>query len=175
MDLRDLDHRALRAQLGVVIQGGSLMQGSVAENILGAMDEDLDRAWEAADAVGLGDDIRAMPMQMHTRVDPQTVSGGQAQRILLARAIVRRPAVLILDEATNALDNASQAQVTRALEGLRATRIVIAHRLSTIRHADRILVLADGELQASGTFDELARVPGLFAQMVAAQQLTADA
>ena len=110
-----------------------------------------------------------MPMGMHTLVDPTNISGGQAQRLLIARALVTRPSIVIMDEATSALDNAAQAQVTEALARLQATRIVIAHRLSTIRSADRIIVLDDGRVAQSGTYDELIGVPGLFADLVTRQ------
>jgi ABC-type bacteriocin/lantibiotic exporter with double-glycine peptidase domain len=113
-----------------------------------------------------------MPMGMHTLVDPSNISGGQAQRLLIARALVTKPRILLMDEATSALDNAAQAQVTDALARLRATRVVIAHRLSTIRSADRVIVLDRGVAVQSGTFDELVAEPGLFSDLVKRQ--TAD-
>ena len=106
---------------------------------------------------------------MMTTVDPANVSGGQAQRILLARALVRQPTVVILDEATSALDNESQARVTEALDALGATRIVIAHRLSTIRNADRIIVIVKGAVVEQGTFDELMAADGDFAALARRQ------
>ena len=138
-------------------------------NILGAASTDETLAWEAAGKASLADDIRNMPMGMNTIVDPGNISGGQAQRILLARALVHNPAVLILDEATSALDNASQAVVTQAMQALDATRIVIAHRLTTIRSADQIIVIDAGVAVESGTYDELLAKDGVFAALVKRQ------
>ena len=98
-----------------------------------------------------------------------TLSGGQRQRVAIARALVRRPRVLIFDEATSALDNRSQAVVTESLDRLSITRIVVAHRLSTIRHADRIIVLDQGQVREEGTFDALMNSEGLFCQMMQRQ------
>ncbi len=98
----------------------------------------------------MADDVRAMPMGLYTLLtdSSRVISGGQAQRLLLARALAQKPAVLILDEATSALDDATQEAAMRAIVALPATRIVIAHRLSTLRHADRILsVEGDGSLR----------------------------
>ncbi len=103
---------------------------------------------------------------MQTIVDPANISGGQAQRILLARALVHDPKLIILDEATSALDNASQKAVTDAMNALSATRIVIAHRLSTIRAADRIVVMDAGVAVEVGTYDELIAAKGIFASLV---------
>ena len=125
--------------------------------------------WAAAEKAALADDIRAMPMQMSTIVDPTNVSGGQAQRILLARAIVRNPSIIILDEATSALDNSSQAQIAAALKELKATRIVIAHRLSTIMGADQIVVMEAGVAVEAGTYDELMAKNGAFTALVTRQ------
>jgi ATP-binding cassette subfamily C protein len=97
------------------------------------------------------------------------ISGGQRQRILIARALAMKPSVIICDEATSALDNRTQAIVSRSLDKLKATRIVVAHRLSTIRNADRIIVLDQGRVAESGTFDELLKQNGIFASMVKRQ------
>ena len=91
-----------------------------------------------------------------------TFSGGQKQRLLIARALVRKPRIVLFDEATSALDNVTQAEVSAALERMKATRIIIAHRLSTIRHADRIHVLQNGRIVESGSFDELLARGGAF-------------
>ena len=113
----------------------------------------MDDAWDAAEMAGLADDIRAMPMRMHTYVAEggSTLSGGQRQRLLIARAIVNRPRMLFLDEATSALDNRTQSIVSESLERLDATRVVIAHRLSTIVNADRICMLDGGRIAEMGT------------------------
>jgi NHLM bacteriocin system ABC transporter ATP-binding protein len=168
-DLRDLDPTLVRGQMGVVVQEGRITRGSILKNILGGVVQDEALAWNAAKRAALADEIDAMPMKMQTIVDPTNVSGGQAQRILLARALVRNPAIIILDEATSALDNASQATVTQAMVDLKATRIVIAHRLSTIMSADMIVVMDKGQAVESGTFDELMALNGVFRSLVERQ------
>jgi ABC-type bacteriocin/lantibiotic exporter with double-glycine peptidase domain len=97
------------------------------------------------------------------------ISGGQRQRLLIARALVGKPRLLIFDEATSALDNRSQAIVTKSLDRLRATRIIVAHRLSTIRNCDRIIVMDDGKVAEQGTFNELLEKGGLFSELVKRQ------
>lgn len=168
-DLVHLDLDAVRAQFGVVLQDGKIMRGTMQDNILGGAALGESEAWAAAEAAALAADVRALPMGMMTMVDPANVSGGQAQRILLARALVRQPSVIILDEATSALDNESQAHVTDALDALGATRIVIAHRLSTIRNADRIIVIVKGAVVEQGSFDELMAADGTFAALARRQ------
>jgi len=156
-DLRGLDQDAVRRQVGTVLQNTKLMPGSLFENIRGATDCSLEDAWEAARAAGIDADIEAMPMGMQTIITEasRSFSGGQIQRIAIARAIVHRPPILIFDEATSALDNETQAGITQKLEQLSTTRLIIAHRLSTIRNADRIIVLKDGQLVEQGTYSEL--------------------
>ncbi len=99
------------------------------------------------------------------------VSGGQKQRLLIARAVAPKPKILIFDEATSALDNLTQKKVADALDALNCTRIIIAHRLSTIRHCDRILLMEDGHIAESGTYDELIEKGGKFADLVRHQRL----
>lgn len=168
-DLNDLDLGLVRGQMGVVVQNGTITRGTMISNILGNTAADEATAWEAAEKASIADDIKAMPMGMQSIVDPGNISGGQAQRILLARALVGSPALLILDEATSALDNVSQKTVTEAIAGLGVTRIVIAHRLSTIRAADRIIVMDMGQVVETGTYDELAAGNGVFASLVQRQ------
>ncbi|HEU4586886.1 MAG TPA: NHLP bacteriocin export ABC transporter permease/ATPase subunit [Gemmatimonadaceae bacterium] len=172
-ELGGLDLRALRRQLGVVLQSGRLMTGDIYTNIVGSAPVPMEVAWEAARMAGFADDIRQMPMGMHTVISEGggTLSGGQRQRLMIARAIVHRPRILLFDEATSALDNRTQAIVSASLEGLRATRMVIAHRLSTIMRADRIYVLRRGELVQCGSYDQLVRERGIFAEL-ASRQLT---
>ena len=171
IDLSSVNLRDLRKQLGVVLQGGGLISGSIYENIAGASGMSMDAAWEAARSAGLNRDIEAMPMGMHTLVYNGAVSGGQQQRILIARALARNPKLIIFDEATSALDNEIQAHVSHSLERLNATRIVIAHRLSTIQNADRIYVLETGKVVQAGTFAELIEQPGLFQQLAKRQMV----
>ncbi|CAB5112920.1 Cyclic-nucleotide-regulated bacteriocin/lantibiotic efflux ABC transporter, permease/ATP-binding protein [Olavius algarvensis associated proteobacterium Delta 3] len=170
-ELASLDIREVRRQLGVVLQGGKLMPGDIFKNIVGTARLTIDDAWEAAGMVGLDQDIKQMPVGMHTLISAGggNVSGGQRQRLLIARAIVNKPRILYFDEATSALDNRTQAIVSQSLEGLNAARVVIAHRLSTIVNADRIYVLKDGEMIQSGTYDELMGEEGLFAELAKRQ------
>ncbi|MBR5091493.1 MAG: ATP-binding cassette domain-containing protein, partial [Ruminiclostridium sp.] len=130
-------------------------------------------AWEAAEKAGIADDIRAMPMGMQTLVAEGQggISGGQKQRLMIARAIAPKPKILMFDEATSALDNRTQKQVSEALDSMGCTRIVIAHRLSTIKHCDRILVLDGGNVIEDGTYDELIAKGGFFAELVERQRL----
>lgn len=170
-DLGGLAAQSVRRQIGVVLQSGRPMAGSIFSNIVGSANLGIDDAWEAVRAAGLEDDIKAMPMGMHTVISEgaETFSGGQKQRILIARAIVHRPRILLFDEATSALDNRTQEIVSRSLERLKATRIVIAHRLSTIRNADRIYVVEGGRVTEQGTFQELLALGGSFTRLAERQ------
>lgn len=172
-DLARLDLQAVRRQMGVVLQNGGLLAGDLYSNIVGASGLSIDDAWEAARIAGLEADIRDMPMGMHTVLPDGggTLSGGQVQRLLIARAVVRKPKLLFFDEATSALDNRTQAAVSDSLAKLQATRVVIAHRLSTIRHADLIVVMHRGEIVQQGTYEELAAQEGLFAEMARRQMV----
>ena len=169
-----LDPRTLRKHIGVVTQNGQLFQGDIFSNItISAPQLTLDEAWEAAELAGIAQDIREMPMGMQTLISEGQggVSGGQKQRLMIARAVAPKPKILIFDEATSALDNKTQKQVSDALDGLKCTRIVIAHRLSTIRHCDRILVMDKGAIIEEGTYDELIAKKGTFAELVERQRL----
>ena len=173
-DLAGLDLRSLRRRIGTVTQNGSLFQGDIYSNIvISAPQLGLDDAWKAAELAGIADDIRAMPMGMQTMIAEGQggISGGQKQRLMIARAVAARPKILIFDEATSALDNKTQKQVSDALDGLKCTRIVIAHRLSTIRNCDRILVLEGGRILEEGSYDELIARGGFFAELVERQRL----
>ena len=156
----------------MVAQDASMRPGTVLENIVGLSGDFTEEdAWRAARLAAVDQDIAAMPMGMHTVVgdDSATFSGGQIQRMMLAAALVRDPSVLFLDEATNWLDNRSQAAVMRSVSELAVTRIVSAHRLSTIRMADAIHVLQDGRVAQTGAFDELMEVEGPFRDLVRRQ------
>jgi ABC-type bacteriocin/lantibiotic exporter with double-glycine peptidase domain len=133
----------------------------------------MDDAWEAAEIAGIADDIRAMPMGMYTMISEGGggVSGGQKQRLMIARAVASKPKILILDEATSALDNITQKQVADSLRTLKCTRIVIAHRLSTIKECDRIIMLDGGKIAEDGTYDALIAKDGAFAELVRRQQI----
>jgi len=173
-DITSLDLRSLRRRIGSVTQDGTLIQGEIFENIvISAPQLTLKDAWEAAEIAGIADDIREMPMGMNTVISEGQggISGGQKQRLMIARAVAPKPKILIFDEATSALDNLTQKKVSDALDGLKCTRIIIAHRLSTIRHCDRILMLEDGKIIESGTYDELISQNGRFAEMVERQRL----
>ena len=173
-DATKLDMHSVRRRIGAVTQDGALFQGDIYSNIvIAAPHLTLDDAWEAAELAGIADDIREMPMGMNTLISEGQggISGGQKQRLMIARAIAPKPKVLIFDEATSALDNKTQKKVSEALDALKCTRIVIAHRLSTIRHCDRILVLDKGKIAEDGTYDELIEKKGLFAELVERQRL----
>jgi NHLM bacteriocin system ABC transporter ATP-binding protein len=170
-DLSALDARAVRRQIGVVLQESRLLPTDIFRNIVGNSSRTPQDAWEAAEMAGLGEDIRQMPMGLHTVVSEGggTFSGGQRQRLLIARALVNRPRLIFLDEATSALDNKAQAVVTQSMDRLDATRIVIAHRLSTVVNADRIIYLEGGQVREEGTYQELLAKGGLFAQLARRQ------
>jgi NHLM bacteriocin system ABC transporter ATP-binding protein len=170
-DLATLDARAVRRQIGTVLQTGRLLSGDIFTNIVGASTLTLDDAWEAARLAGLDEDIRQLPMGMHTVLSEgaSTLSGGQRQRLMVARAIIHKPRLLYFDEATSALDNRTQEIVSQSLEHLAATRLVIAHRLSTVVKADRIYVLDRGRVVESGTYRELMQRRGVFAALARRQ------
>lgn len=170
-ELAGLDVGAVRRQLGVVLQNGQLMPGDIFTNIVGAAPLTVDDAWDAARMAGLDADIQAMPMGMHTFIaeGASTISGGQKQRLMVARALAKKPRVLLFDEATSALDNRTQAIVAQSMQGLNATRIVIAHRLSTIVHADRIFVIDAGKVVERGSYAELMAMNGHFAALARRQ------
>lgn len=173
-DLERIDLRSLRRRIGVVMQNGKLFQGDIYSNIvISAPWLSQQDAWEAAELTGIAEDIRRMPMGMNTVISEGSggISGGQRQRLMIARAIAPKPKILMFDEATSALDNITQKKVSESLDRLKCTRIVIAHRLSTIRQCDRILVLDHGRIVEDGTYDELIASDGFFAELVARQRL----
>ncbi|MCP5423438.1 MAG: NHLP bacteriocin export ABC transporter permease/ATPase subunit [Chromatiaceae bacterium] len=173
--LSSLDPDSVRRQMGTVLQGARITQGSIFENIAAGSRVSLDDAWRAARLAGMDADIEAMPMGMHTVLmdGGGALSGGQRQRLAVARALVRKPRILLLDEATSALDNVTQQRVSQSVADLNITRVVVAHRLSTIREVDRIFVLERGRLVEQGSYDELMRANGLFTRL-ARRQLAAQ-
>ncbi len=173
-DLARIGLRSLRRRVGVVMQNGKLFQGDIYSNIvISAPWLSQDEAWEAAELAGIADDIRMMPMGMNTIISEGSggISGGQRQRLMIARAVAPKPKILMFDEATSALDNLTQKKVSESLDALKCTRIVIAHRLSTIKQCDRIIVLDQGKIIEDGKYDELIAKNGFFAELVARQRL----
>ncbi|WP_329125216.1 NHLP bacteriocin export ABC transporter permease/ATPase subunit [Streptomyces sp. NBC_01353] len=171
-DLAALDQAAVRRQCGVVLQNAQPFSGSILDCICGTEPFPLEDVWAAAAMAGLAEDIKAMPMGMHTMLSDGggTISGGQRQRLMIAQALIRRPRVLFFDEATSALDNEAQRVVIESTRALKATRVVIAHRLSTIMDADRVIAMADGRIVQQGTPAELlADTGGLFHELVRRQ------
>lgn len=173
-DINTLDLKSLRKKIGVVMQNGKLFHGDIFSNItISAPWLTLRDAWEAAELADIADDIRDMPMGMHTVISEGSggISGGQRQRLMIARAVAPKPKILMFDEATSALDNITQKKVSEALDGLKCTRIVIAHRLSTIRHCDRIIVMDGGKIIEDGTYDDLLAKGGFFTELVERQRI----
>ena len=171
-DLRHLNLKQLRRKIGVVPQEVRLHPEDIWDNIVGDNDvATAEDAWAAARIASVDKEIAAMPMGMLTCVgaSASVTSGGESQRIVIAQALMRNPRVLLLDEATNWLDNDSQARVMENLARLSSTRFVIAHRLSTLRQADRIFVMQAGKVVQEGTFAELAETEGAFQDLVRRQ------
>ena len=172
-DMERIDLKSLRRKIGSVMQSGKLFTGDIYSNIvINNPRLTLDDAWEAAEMAGFADDIKRMPMNMFTLVSEGMggISGGQKQRLLIARAIAGKPRILMFDEATSALDNITQKIVSDSLAKLKCTRIVIAHRLSTIKQCDRIIVLDKGHIIEDGTYDELIAKGGFFSELVERQR-----
>ncbi len=172
-DLSSLDLAAVRRQIGCVLQGGTLNAGSIYQIISGAKPLSLDECWAAAEEAGFADDVKQMPMGMHTLLPEgaSTLSGGQRQRLTIARALALDPRIIFFDEATSALDNRTQAIVSANLNKRKITRVVVAHRLSTIKDADRIYVVEKGQVKESGNYESLMKEKGLFHRL-AVRQLT---
>ncbi|MDK1346749.1 NHLP bacteriocin export ABC transporter permease/ATPase subunit [Streptomyces sp. 378] len=150
-DLAALDQSAVRRQCGVVLQHAQPFSGSILDVICGTEPYTPEEAMAAAEMAGLAEDIKRMPMGLHTIVAGSgAVSGGQRQRLMIAQALIRRPRILFFDEATSALDNDTQRTVIESTKALHATRIVIAHRLSTVMDADRVVVMEEGKVIQQG-------------------------
>lgn len=177
-DISKIDPESLRKKIGVVMQDGKLFLGDIYSNIVITSPQlGLDAAWEAAEIAAIADDIRSMPMGMNTIIceGQGGISGGQKQRLMIARAVASKPKILMFDEATSALDNITQKKVSEAIDSLRCTRVVIAHRLSTIQHSDRIIFLEGGKIVEEGTYEELISKNGFFARLVERQRLDTEA
>jgi ATP-binding cassette, subfamily B, bacterial len=165
----EYDLRALRSQFGVVLQEPALFNGSIRDNIsLHDPRMPLDEVRRAAALAAIDDEISMMPLGYHTSVSRggATVSGGQLQRIALAQAVARHPAILVLDEATSHLDAATEARINARLRSLECTQIVVAHRLSTVADADNIVVLRNGEIVEQGRHRQLVARGGHYAALV---------
>lgn len=159
-DLAALDQSAVRRQCGVVLQHAQPFTGSIMDVICGTGAYTPEEVMAAAELAGLAEDIRRMPMGLHTLVSGSgSVSGGQRQRLMIAQALIRRPRILFFDEATSALDNETQRTVIDSTRKLDATRVVIAHRLSTVLDADRVVVMENGKVVQQGTPAELLADP----------------
>jgi ABC-type bacteriocin/lantibiotic exporter with double-glycine peptidase domain len=176
IDAGQLDLQALRQQLGFVPQRPYFLSESIRANIKYFAPVTFEQIQEAAKRACIHEDILAMPMGYETIMsgDGETFSGGQRQRIALARALVRSPKIIILDEATNALDTAREEEVQRNLDALTCTRVIVAHRLSTVVKADQIVVLDGGRIVEQGTHAELMGVFGLYHQLFRSQQAKAE-
>lgn len=176
-DMSTIDLKSLRRNIGTVMQDSKLFLGDIFSNIvISAPQLTMDEAWEAAETASIADDIRALPMGMHTYISEGSggISGGQKQRLMIARAVASKPKIIFFDEATSALDNLTQRNISNAIDELKCTRVVIAHRLSTIKNADRIIYLEDGKIKEEGKYEDLIKLNGLFASLVERQRIDFD-
>ena len=171
-DLRHLNLKQVRRKIGAVPQSVRLHPQDLWDNIVAHHEETTTgEVWQAARAAGIEREIKAMPMGMMTMVGASgaVLSGGESQRVTIARSLIGSPRIMLFDEATNWLDNESQAEVMQNLALLTSTRIVIAHRLSTLEQADRIYVMQAGKVVQSGSFQKLMEVDGVFRELVRRQ------
>ncbi|WP_044912757.1 ATP-binding cassette domain-containing protein [Butyrivibrio sp. WCE2006] len=172
-NLQRTDQRSIMKNIGIVMQGETLIPGTIRQNMSmqprPVTDEEI---WEVLTKVGIDDLIRSYPAGLDTEigVSGAEISGGQMQKLLIARAIIAKPQMIIFDEATSALDNISQREIKNLLDDMKCTKIVVAHRLSTIKDCDRILLLENGRITQEGTFDELVNEDGQFKELVLCQQ-----
>lgn len=176
VEMANISIEHLRRNISIVPQEVILFSGTILENIaFGKPEASREEIMEAAKKANAWEFISTFPEQLETQVGDRGIqlSGGQKQRIAIARAILNDPKILILDEATSALDSESEKLVQEALDLLMKgrTSLIIAHRLSTIRNADRILVLQEGQIAESGKHEELLQKKGIYASLVALQQM----
>jgi len=165
---RELQLDLLRPQIGAMLQNGRLVGDTLLDVLAAGRPLELDQALDVLDRVGFGPDLQSLPMGLETPLPDggRQLSGGQRQKLALARALIGSPALLLLDEPTSSLDQHSQRQVLDGLLALKSTRLLIAHRLSTVELADRIVVMDQGRIVQIGTFRELRQTPGLFADLM---------
>ena len=171
-DLKHLNLKQVRRKIGAVPQSVRLHPQDLWDNIVAHHEgTTTEEVWKTARTAGIEREIKAMPMGMMTMVGASgsVLSGGESQRVTIARSLIGNPRIMLLDEATNWLDNESQAEVMQNLALLTSTRIVIAHRLSTLEQADRIYVMQAGKVVQSGSFSELMEVDGVFKELVRRQ------
>ena len=175
IDVRDFKQESLRSQMGVVLQETMLFRGSIRENICYSKPEaTLEEIIQAAKIANAHDFIMHLPDGYDTRLEENAsnISGGERQRLTIARAILHNPRILILDEATASLDIDAETAIQEALQRIMKNRttIAIAHRLSTLRHADRLIVLNEGEVAEIGTHTELMAKQGIYYGLIMAQR-----
>ncbi len=171
-DLKSLNLKQVRRKIGAVPQSIGLHPQDLWDNLVSHHEKvAIDEVWSAARVAEIEGQIKGMPMGLMTMVGTRgaVLSGGESQRVTIARSVIGRPRIMLFDEATNWLDNESQAKVMRNLTTLTSTRIVIAHRLSTLEKADRIYVMQAGKVVQSGSFSELMEVDGIFKDLVRRQ------
>ena len=171
-DLRHLNLKQVRRKIGAVPQSVGLHPMDLWDNLVGHHEQVASEdAWRAVRIAEVEDAIKSMPMGMMTMVGTNgaVLSGGESQRVTIARSVIGSQRIMLFDEATNWLDNENQAKVMRNLTALTSTRVVIAHRLSTLEQADRIYVLQAGRVVQSGSFSELMEVDGIFRELIKRQ------